>query len=255
MIIRRVSRSLAIASLIAPLGLAAAFVALGAAQTPEAPGDPLVAGFKSTYAGVGVGCGRARDRQERHDAPRHEAHDRSEPRGPRRHGAREARAGGRGHADAGDQALGRDDRRGEARRGGRHRHGRHAGHRRDGQSHGHGRRRTRHGRDGARRRDSRSLGRAPHGPDRLRAVQVAAYGRRPLRDRGQERPGRVRRASPSVRATSSSPTRTGSSWCRRNTPLQVLKQAQAIDDRERGMYSFIREFKSLQKAIAKFNRI
>jgi regulator of RNase E activity RraA len=35
----------------------------------------------------------------------------------------------------------------------------------------------------------------------------------------------------------------------------VLKQAQEIDDRERGMYPFIREFKSLQKAIAKFNRI
>ena len=35
----------------------------------------------------------------------------------------------------------------------------------------------------------------------------------------------------------------------------VLKQAQAIDDRERGMYPFIHEFKSLQKAIAKFNRI
>jgi regulator of RNase E activity RraA len=36
---------------------------------------------------------------------------------------------------------------------------------------------------------------------------------------------------------------------------KVLKEAQAIDDRERGMYPFIREFKSLQKAIAKFNRI
>jgi regulator of RNase E activity RraA len=36
---------------------------------------------------------------------------------------------------------------------------------------------------------------------------------------------------------------------------EVLKQAQAIDDRERGMYPFIREFKSLQQAIAKFNRI
>lgn len=35
----------------------------------------------------------------------------------------------------------------------------------------------------------------------------------------------------------------------------VLKQAQAIDDRERGMYPFIRQFKSLQQAIAKFNRI
>jgi regulator of RNase E activity RraA len=36
---------------------------------------------------------------------------------------------------------------------------------------------------------------------------------------------------------------------------EVLKEAQSIDDRERGMYPFIREFKSLQKAIAKFNRI
>jgi 4-hydroxy-4-methyl-2-oxoglutarate aldolase len=36
---------------------------------------------------------------------------------------------------------------------------------------------------------------------------------------------------------------------------EILKEAQSIDDRERGMYPFIREFKSLQKAIAKFNRI
>ena len=36
---------------------------------------------------------------------------------------------------------------------------------------------------------------------------------------------------------------------------EVLKAAQAIDDRERGMYPFIREFKSLGKAIEKFNRI
>ena len=36
---------------------------------------------------------------------------------------------------------------------------------------------------------------------------------------------------------------------------EVLKQAQAIDDRERAMYPFIRQFKSLQAAIAKFNRI
>jgi regulator of RNase E activity RraA len=36
---------------------------------------------------------------------------------------------------------------------------------------------------------------------------------------------------------------------------EILKEAQAIDDRERGMYPFIREFKSLQKAIEKFNRI
>jgi regulator of RNase E activity RraA len=35
----------------------------------------------------------------------------------------------------------------------------------------------------------------------------------------------------------------------------VLKRAQEIDDRERAMFPFIREFKSLQKAIAKFNRI
>jgi hypothetical protein len=36
---------------------------------------------------------------------------------------------------------------------------------------------------------------------------------------------------------------------------EILKQAHAIDDRERGMYPFIRQFKSLQAAIAKFNRI
>ena len=36
---------------------------------------------------------------------------------------------------------------------------------------------------------------------------------------------------------------------------EVLKQAQAIDDHERGMYPFIRQFKSLAAAIARFNRI
>jgi 4-hydroxy-4-methyl-2-oxoglutarate aldolase len=35
----------------------------------------------------------------------------------------------------------------------------------------------------------------------------------------------------------------------------ILKKAQEIDDRESGMFPFIREFKSLTKAIAKFNRI
>jgi regulator of RNase E activity RraA len=35
----------------------------------------------------------------------------------------------------------------------------------------------------------------------------------------------------------------------------VLKQAQSIDERESGMYPFIRQFKSLREAIAKFNRI
>ena len=35
----------------------------------------------------------------------------------------------------------------------------------------------------------------------------------------------------------------------------VLKKALEIDDRERGMFPFIRQFKSLQKAIEKFNRI
>jgi 4-hydroxy-4-methyl-2-oxoglutarate aldolase len=35
----------------------------------------------------------------------------------------------------------------------------------------------------------------------------------------------------------------------------VLKRAQEIDNNERGMYPFIRQFKSLQQAIAKFNRI
>jgi regulator of RNase E activity RraA len=41
----------------------------------------------------------------------------------------------------------------------------------------------------------------------------------------------------------------------RQRAADVLKEAQAIDDRERGMYPFIRQFKSLQTAIAKFNRI
>ena len=36
---------------------------------------------------------------------------------------------------------------------------------------------------------------------------------------------------------------------------EVLKAAQAIDERESGMYPFIRQFKSLQEAIKKFNRI
>lgn len=36
---------------------------------------------------------------------------------------------------------------------------------------------------------------------------------------------------------------------------EVLERAQAIDARESGMYPFIRQFKSLQQAIAKFNRI
>jgi len=35
----------------------------------------------------------------------------------------------------------------------------------------------------------------------------------------------------------------------------VLKQAQSIDARESGMFPFIRQFKSLQEAIKKFNRI
>jgi hypothetical protein len=35
----------------------------------------------------------------------------------------------------------------------------------------------------------------------------------------------------------------------------VAEQARAIDDRERGMHPFIRERKSLQKALAKFNLV
>src|SRR6476646_5467677 len=35
----------------------------------------------------------------------------------------------------------------------------------------------------------------------------------------------------------------------------VLQESQSIDDRERGMYPFIRQFRSLSKAIRKFNRI
>src|SRR6266542_1629983 len=36
---------------------------------------------------------------------------------------------------------------------------------------------------------------------------------------------------------------------------EVLKKAQEIDDRERGMFPFIKQHKSLQKAIEAFNRI
>jgi len=36
---------------------------------------------------------------------------------------------------------------------------------------------------------------------------------------------------------------------------EVLRRALEIDDRETGMFPFIREFKSLTKAIEKFNRI
>jgi regulator of RNase E activity RraA len=36
---------------------------------------------------------------------------------------------------------------------------------------------------------------------------------------------------------------------------EILKEAQSIDARESGMYPFIRQFKSLQEAIRKFNRI
>ena len=36
---------------------------------------------------------------------------------------------------------------------------------------------------------------------------------------------------------------------------EILKRAQEIDEREAGMFPFIREFKSLTKAIEKFNRI
>ena len=158
----------------APLGLAAAFVALGAAQSPEAPGDALVAGFKSTYpASVSdaVELVTGRNGTMRHDMKLMT--------GANLVGRAVTAIAKPAPAEQATPALStrhsvRDDRRGEARRSGRHRHGRHARHRRDGQSHGHGGRRARHRRDGARRRDSRSLGRAAHGPDGLCAVQVAA---------------------------------------------------------------------------------
>ena len=203
---------------IAVLIVAATFVAARAAQDTDASRRPADRRLQEHLCGVGVGCRRTRDRQERHDALRHEADDRNESRRPRRDVAGEARAGGAGHAGAVGQALGRDHRRSEARRRGRHRHGRHPGHRRDGQPHGHGRRRTRHGRHGARRRHSRSLGCAPHGPDRLRAVQVACVLPSAITPPSPRTSRSSARASPSVRATSSSPTRTASWWCRRTRP-------------------------------------
>ena len=56
-------------------------------------------------------------------------------------------------------------------------------------------------------------------------------------------------------ATASSPTRMVWWSYRRNARRRSSSRAQAIDERESGMYPFIREFKSLSKAIAKFNRI
>src|SRR5262249_60599193 len=41
----------------------------------------------------------------------------------------------------------------------------------------------------------------------------------------------------------------------RERAQEVLKKAQEIDDRERGMFPFIKQHKSLQKAIEAFNRI
>lgn len=41
----------------------------------------------------------------------------------------------------------------------------------------------------------------------------------------------------------------------RERAQEVLKKAQEIDDRERGMFPFIRQRKSLRKAIEAFNRI
>ena len=62
---RRSFRPLAIAL---PFGAAATVAVLLAAQGADAPGDPLVAGFKSTLSRIGLRRGRARHRQERDDA-------------------------------------------------------------------------------------------------------------------------------------------------------------------------------------------
>ena len=98
------------------------------------------------------------------------------------------------------------------------------------------------------------VGPAPHGPDRLRAVQITADGCRSLRHRAKNVP--VECAGVTVRPGDIIVAdEDGVVVVPQDHAEAVLKHAQEIDDRERGMYPFIREFKSLQEAIAKFNRI
>jgi regulator of RNase E activity RraA len=94
----------------------------------------------------------------------------------------------------------------------------------------------------------------PHGPDRLCAVQVSADAvghyatvakNVPVECAGVTvRPGDIIVADED-----------GVVVVPQEHAAWVLKESQSIDDRERGMYPFMRQFKSLQQAIAKFNRI
>jgi hypothetical protein len=185
MIIRRVSRSFVIAPLIAPLGLAAAFVALGAAQSPEAPGDALVAGFKSTYpASV---------------------------------------------SDAVELVTGRN---------GTMRH------------------------DMKLMTGANLVGRAVTAiarPAPAAQATPALSTRHSVEMIDEAKPGEVgvivMEGTLDIAAMGNLMATAAVERGMAGNAAAVLKQAQAIDDRERGMYPFIREFKSLQKAIAKFNRI
>ena len=129
MTIRRLSRSLVIALLI--LG-AAAFVALGAAQDPVTPGDPLIAGFKSTYAASvsdAVELVTGKNGTMRYDMKLMTG---SSLVGRAVTSLARPAPAAQATPTLAVEALGRDHRRRQARRSGRHRHGRHPGHRRDG---------------------------------------------------------------------------------------------------------------------------
>jgi hypothetical protein len=125
---------------------------------------------------------------------------------------------------------------------------------RNGQSHGDGGRRARHGRDGPGRRQSRPVGRAPHGPDRLPTVEVRrgpAIGHYATVAKNVP----VECAGVTVRPGDIIVGDGDSVVVPQERAAEVLKQATSIDERESGMYQFIRPFKSLQQAIAEFNRI
>ena len=127
--IRRSSRSLLMAL---PLVGAATLGVRGAGQAPADSGDPLIAGFKSTYpASVSdaVELVTGKNGTMRYDMKLMAGTNLV---GRAVTALAKPAPAGTGDAGARRQALGGNHRRREAGRGGRDRHGRHARHRRDG---------------------------------------------------------------------------------------------------------------------------
>ena len=75
-----------------------------------------------------------------------------------------------------------------------------------------------------------------------------------LRDRGQKHPRRMH-GRDGAHGDIIVADEDGVVVARQERAQEVLKKAQDIDDRERGMFPFIRQRKSLRKAIEAFNRI